>query len=190
MKIMTILGSPRAKGNTSKILNWIEDELRAGGHKVSRVGVGDGKIRGCVECFGCKRVKDKPGCSVRDGGNALFEQMLKSDLILFASPLFCWGVTAQIKAVFDRAYCLLKFNGNGYNSLLKGKRLALLVTGGSEVKGNIDLAVPPFREFASFFKCRNAGSLLVPYCREPKNLNPAIEKKARAFARSLLKTSR
>jgi hypothetical protein len=70
-------------------------------------------------------------------------------------------------------------------SLISGTRLALVVTAGGEMKDNLDLTVAPFREFAEFFKCKNAGTLLIPDCTTPEKLGAAVEQQAREFARTL-----
>ncbi|MCY3022733.1 MAG: flavodoxin family protein [Planctomycetota bacterium] len=188
MKTMFVLGSPNRSGNTAKVLSWIEDELRARGHSVESVNVGDGRIAPCVACRRCKRTPDKPGCAQDDGTNDILSDMLLADVVVLASPLYCWGISAQLKALIDRAYCMLKEEGDDYVSLLAGLRLALVVTGGGGVKGNLDLAVPPFRAFAKFFQCKQAGTLLVPSCTKPDALGPDVEKRARAFAGKLIKS--
>jgi multimeric flavodoxin WrbA len=184
---MTVLGSPRRNGNTAKVLAWTEDELRKLGHTIERVYVGDGSIAPCRGCNGCKKTPDKPGCTATDRGNDIFSQMLLCDVVLFASPLYCWGLAAQLKCLIDRAYCLLKEDPK-QQSLLAGQRMALLVTGGGEIEDNLSLTVPPFREFAEYFQCENAGALLIPDCTEPAKIGAAVEKQAREFAKALVKS--
>jgi multimeric flavodoxin WrbA len=188
MKVLCIQGSPRAKGNTAKALAWVMDELRVRGHRVEHVDVGQGQIEGCRECYGCKRNPDRPGCTIRDGANALFEKMIRADLVLLASPVFCWGISAQLKALVDRAFCLLKEDAGGeMKVLVKGKRFALLMTAGAEVKGNMDLAVPPHRAFVEFFQSRDVGVLLLPWCTTPAKMGAKVERRARAFAKKIVR---
>ena len=184
MQVYSILGSPHKNGNTARVLDWVEDELRTAGHKVERAFVGDGRIGPCRGCHACKETLDKPGCVGGDGANDIFARMLVSDIVILAAPLYCWGVSAQLKCLIDRAYCLLKEEPQ-HRSLLTGQRFALLVTGGGPIKDNLEFAVPSFRAFVEFFECRNAGTLLVPDCTEPDKLGAEREKEARAFARAL-----
>ena len=131
MDILAIQGSPRKNGNTDIVLDWTLDALRdtTQAH-VEKVYVRDLDIGGCIECFACQKVVDKPGCSVKDDMIELYDKILAADLVVYASPVFCWGMTAQIKAVFDRLYATFKFNQEPYVSMLKGKRGALIVTAG------------------------------------------------------------
>ncbi|GAI89402.1 unnamed protein product, partial [marine sediment metagenome] len=58
------------------------------------------------------------------------EQMIASEVVLFASPIYFWGFSAQIKALIDRGYSLVtNYHKPGWTSLLKGKSIGLLVTG-------------------------------------------------------------
>jgi multimeric flavodoxin WrbA len=187
MKILCIQGSPRPKGNTAKVLAWVMAELRRLGHQVEHVSVGKGQIRPCRSCYGCKKTLDRPGCTIKDDGNAIFQRMIEADAVVLASPLYCWGISAQLKALVDRAFCLLKDEPGGkMKVLVTGKRLALVMTAGAEIEGNLDLAVPPIKAFAEFFQCRDAGALLIPFCTTPKEMGAKIEKQARAFARKVV----
>ncbi|MGD0094127.1 MAG: NAD(P)H-dependent oxidoreductase [Planctomycetota bacterium] len=149
------------------------------------VYVGDGRIMPCKGCGACKRVLKAPGCAGEDTANDIFAQMLLCDIVVLASPLYCWGITSQLKALIDRSYCMLKDDPKD-NSLLAGLRLALVLTGGGPIEENLDLAVPPYRAFAEYFQCRDAGTLLVPSCSEPAKMGPEIEKQARQFARKVV----
>jgi multimeric flavodoxin WrbA len=187
MRICSVLGSPRPKGNTARVLGWVEDELKKSGHEVLRIDVGRGQIKPCQECYGCQANLTDPVCNIDDLAPAIFRDWLASDLILLASPLFCWGISAQLKALIDRAYCLIKPGGeNGYHSILKGQRFALVMTAGDGIAENMDRAVPPHRSFVEYFNGRNAGELLIPFCTKPDELGSEVEQKARAFAQDLI----
>ena len=75
MKIMTVFGSPRAKGNTAKVLEWIEEQLEADGHEVDRANVVDYRVAGCVECYSCKS-GDAELCAIDDDANGLYRRMM------------------------------------------------------------------------------------------------------------------
>lgn len=186
MRVCSVLGSPRPHGNTATVLGCIEEELRKAGHAVSRIDVGRGQIKPCQECFGCQANANEPDCVVQDPAPEIFKDWLASDLILLASPLFCWGVSAQLKALIDRAYCLIKPGGEkGYRSLLNGQRFGLVMTAADGIAGNLDLAVGPHQTFVQFFNGRDAGTLLIPFCTKPENLGQDVREKARAFAQKL-----
>jgi len=53
MKIITILGSPRKKGNTAKVLSMFEGKVEKN-HEVERVNITQYKVGGCLGCYKCK----------------------------------------------------------------------------------------------------------------------------------------
>ena len=54
MKVLSIFGGPRKKGNTVTVLSWVEEELTNLGHKVERVNVVDERVGGCLGCSNCQ----------------------------------------------------------------------------------------------------------------------------------------
>ncbi|MBN1478001.1 flavodoxin family protein [Candidatus Sumerlaeota bacterium] len=188
MNAVTILGSPRKDGNTARVLGWVEDELRTGGHGVERITIADHRIEGCRGCYTCQGVEDDPGCAeTDDDAGMLFKKLLPSEPILIATPLFVWGYPGQLKLFLDRWFCLVKFHGFSEPiSLARGKRIGLLVTAAGERRGNVDLLLPPFREMVNFLMARNAGELVIPRCTTPDALGKDVETRAREFARELV----
>jgi multimeric flavodoxin WrbA len=90
--------------------------------------------------------------------------MLAADLLVYASPLYAWDFTAQMKALFDRHYCLMKWNSQPYFSLMQGKRAALLVTCGDGVEDNADLIQVIFKRQMACLQAKIAGSYILPHC--------------------------
>jgi multimeric flavodoxin WrbA len=106
MNILTLQGSARKTGNTVKVLEWVEEELTVLGHTVTRIYLHGRHLNGCMGCGQCKKVPDAAGCVQKDDIPEILDHMVSSDLVIFASPLYFWGVSAQIKAVIDRTYSL------------------------------------------------------------------------------------
>ena len=55
MKVITLLGSPRKKGNTSTALGWFEKALKTRGHNTERLNVVDFEVKGCLDVASAKR---------------------------------------------------------------------------------------------------------------------------------------
>lgn len=191
MKVLSIQGSPRRQGNTATVLDWVEDELRSGLHEVEHFDIADCDIGPCIEDLVCQSVMDAPGCSVKDGGPAMFDRIMAADLVILASPVFAWGFTAQMKALVDRCICLCKVpEGEEPVYLLEGKHIALVSTAGGPIEGNMDLLSRVFDGMAEYMHFKNAGELLVPLCSTPANLGDDVEEKSRAFAHTIADTIR
>ena len=178
MNVLSILGSPRRRGNTARVLGWLEEELECTGHAVEHVNIIDFTVGGCRECYQCRSTPDEPGCVVEDDGNALFERMIAADAVVFATPVFCWGVSSQLKALLDRMTCLS-------NHLLEGTRTALVSTAAGPYEGNLQFVAEPYRSLVEYLRCRNAGEVCVPGCSTPDKIGDDVRKAAEALARKL-----
>ena len=111
MNILTILGSPRKKGNTAGVLDMVEQEL-SGGHHVERLAITSVKVNGCLGCEACQKVAVRPGCVQKDDAVVVFERMMAADAVIYSSPLYCWDFSSQMKALIDRAGYVSKANGD------------------------------------------------------------------------------
>ena len=103
MKITTILGSPRRHGNTATVLSAFEG-LIPHRHTVGRINLPRSELHGCLGCDGCQRVADEHGCVQQDGICDILDTLHGSDLVVYATPVYVWDCTAQMKAVWDRLY--------------------------------------------------------------------------------------
>ena len=111
MKALAINGSPRKGGNTEILLRKALEPIAAAGHKTEYVQVGGTRIRGCTACGACGRLKNKRCVIEDDIFNLAFAKMLEADAILIGSPSYFADMTAETKALVDRA---------GYVSLANG----------------------------------------------------------------------
>ena len=166
MKIVTLLGSPRKKGNTAAALGMFEKEMKAAGHEVKRVNVSSAGVKPCLSCWKCMKIKDEPGCVQKDGAAEVFKEMIAADGIVYATPLYCWCFSAQIKALIDRHVCLVKgYDSDEHNSFLAGKKTALLVTCEGPVEDNADLIQVAFdRTMGEYAMMEIVGKYIVPGC--------------------------
>lgn len=181
MNILTILGSPRKKGNTAAVLDMVEAEL-SGVHAVSRLAITDVTINGCRGCGACQKKPDRPGCVQKDDAVAVFERMMAADALIYTSPLYCWDFSAQMKALIDRHFCLVSgFGTPGHRSLIDGKPVALLVTCAGPVAGNADVIQTVFERVCNYGKARAVNKTIIPFCTTPD----ALGEDARAAARKL-----
>ena len=187
MRIMTILGSPRRRGNTARVLGWIEEQLQANGHNVDHANMVDYDVRGCGECMACKKGTIEL-CSIQDDANALFRRMAAADAVLLAAPVFCWGFPAQIKGLVDRTFCLMDFGATPPGApRLHGKPVALMLTAGGDEKDNTDLVVRGFEQLVEYLKGRPVRPLLVTGCTDPENLGDDVKARAVDFAATLVR---
>lgn len=186
MRIMTILGSPRRQGNTATVLAWVEESFLAEGHTVDRVDIIDCDLKGCGECRACQEASVEM-CAVEDDANGIFRRMAEADLVVFASPVFCWGFPSQLKALIDRMYCLMDLVvRHPHAPRLHGKPMGLVLTAGGQEKDNAELVLRGFHHLVSLLKGIQGGHLFVPYCLEPEVIDLEVKERAARFSQSLM----
>ncbi len=103
MNIVILNGSPRKAGNTSTAIkafaDGIQEFLPDAHHEV--ISVAEVQVGPCTNCDGCKRAGK---CVQKDDSARVIERVEQADLIVFASPVYWWGVTAQMKCILDKFY--------------------------------------------------------------------------------------
>jgi multimeric flavodoxin WrbA len=187
MKVLTIFGGSRLRGNTATVLGWLEEALRAHGHTVTRVNLTELSIRGCTGCWACAESMTEPACVVEDDANAVFKKMIASDGIVFASPLYMWGFSGQLKTFIDRTCCLVKaYDSPQYTSLVGDKRAALLMTCAGPIEKNAELAREQYHRYTAYTRLDSAAAWIVPNCSEPDSLSEAVRKQAEDLAEKLI----
>ncbi len=102
MKILAFNGSPRAKkGATERILQPFLEGAKEAGAEVETIYVAKKKINYCTGCFNCWLVH--PGkCIHKDDMLEILRKIGKADMIVYASPIYVDGITAQMKTMMDR----------------------------------------------------------------------------------------
>jgi multimeric flavodoxin WrbA len=103
MKILGISCSPRKDGNTVAMINETLKAAAADGAEVELFSVAGKNIEGCEGCWSCTKTGK---CKIKDDVTILFEKMLAADGIIFGSPVYFYGMTAQAKAIIDRTISL------------------------------------------------------------------------------------
>ncbi|MBN2583457.1 MAG: flavodoxin family protein [Planctomycetes bacterium] len=192
MNVLILQGSPRKGGNTETVCSAMAEAMVAAGAKVESLRVADMNIGGCISCFACQKVGDAPGCSVKDDMQQVYAKILAADLVVLATPVYCWGMTAQIKAPIDRFYAFGKFafqtNGQ-HGSLVEGKATALVVTAGGGHYDGAELCVAAFRAKSAFMRMDNRGEFVAAPLGEPKATaaDQRLLDKAAEFGRAIVK---
>ena len=104
MKITVITGSPRKNGTS----NYMADEFIRGakenGHEIFRFDSAHSDIKNCLGCNACA-MGSRP-CIHKDDFVELREHLLNSDVIIFVTPIYYFGMTSTIKKVIDRFYSI------------------------------------------------------------------------------------
>lgn len=128
MKILSVLGSPNKKGNTAVLLDSYLDGIKENSQCViENVFLQEKTIKACMACDYCKTSKDKK-CIIEDDMKDYYDLIRQADLIILATPVYWFNMTAQLKTFIDRLYAL------DFKTFPKGKQLTLLTTYGDDME--------------------------------------------------------
>ena len=98
-KIVAIYGSPRRNGNTATLLRQAVQGARDSDAQVEEIVLRDLKISPCLEIYGCKKTGE---CAIKDDFQKVRNQILESQGLILASPIFFYTVSAHTKILMDR----------------------------------------------------------------------------------------
>lgn len=119
-KVLILSSSPRKNGNSAALCQQFAKGAEEAGHQVEIVDVARKKIAPCLGCNAC--YANGGNCVQKDDMAKIREKMLAADVIVLASPIYFYSMTAQLKLVIDRTYA--------FYQELAGKEFYFLITCG------------------------------------------------------------
>ncbi len=133
MNVVAFNGSPRKNGNTSILIRYVLEELNKEGIETELFQLGGKKIQGCRACYKCFENKDHRCAVKKDAANECIEKMVRADGILFGSPTYFTDVSAEMKALIDRAGLVAKANGDMFKRKVGAGVVAVRRAGSTHV---------------------------------------------------------
>lgn len=129
MKNMLIInGSPRENGYTKELISVFErnksDKLN-----IDIVNCKDVNVNYCIDCRNCKSLYK---CTIDDDMQVIYDKIEKADIVIFATPVYFYSVTAQLKTIIDRLQVYFFRHIDGKNSDMKKKEGVLISVGGAK----------------------------------------------------------
>ena len=175
-KILVVVGGGRPNGNTSQLVAAFMEGAVAAGHEVEKVFLNATEVKGCLGCNACRYGKP---CIQKDGFNGLAPKIKAADLIVFASPLLFWTLSAKIKAFIERFYCLAEEDPNppyGRYEKYPIKDAALLMTSADDFFWTYEQAVSYYKfAIINYIGFNDKGMVLAGGCGDT-NGKPQIDK--------------
>ena len=151
MNILILSGSPRKGGNTELLA---EAFAKGAGmhHHVEIVSVRDVKVNPCLGCNACFIANGI--CAQKDDMSIIYEKMSQTDMLVIASPVYFYGISAQLKAIIDRLH-------NPIRDSFPIKKMALLLVGAASLPELFDAVLTEYNLCLNFFNLEDAGKVLV-----------------------------
>ncbi|GAA2400337.1 flavodoxin family protein [Actinomadura vinacea] len=190
MKVLALSSSPRKDGNSRLLAQSVLDGAAAGGHDVELVDLADTVTAPLRDCRVCRQ--ESGACSIEDGyEHLILNKVLPADAIVYATPLYWYGVSGQLKIFIDRIFCYMKSDYRDWESVrdgLIGKRMVVAVSSEETYPGAVAGITAQMQEFARYLHndlvgvLRGIGNTRGEVERDPSRpLDQAFELGARLF---------
>lgn len=106
MKIVVLKGSPNRDGSSNMLAKRFIEGATESGHEIVEIDAAHSNISPCIGCIRCGYEGE---CSLTDDMDVFREEILNSDMLVFVTPLYYYGMSAQLKILIDR-FCSRNFS--------------------------------------------------------------------------------
>lgn len=103
MNVLILTGSPRKDGNSNTLAAHFQRGAEEAGHRVTRFDAAERNVHPCIACNSCGM--DGP-CVFDDDFRIVRDHIVTADLVAFATPMYYFGMSSQLKTVIDRFYAI------------------------------------------------------------------------------------
>ena len=155
-KIVILNGSNSNMKNTAALISAFTESAVSAGNVVVKFDVAHMNIHGCLGCMACmsKPKDDTNICAIKDDMDQIYAAVMECDIIVFASPVYWWGPTSQLKAVIDRLEAII---GHAGLEFLRSKSTALLMT---YMGGGAQAVLSWYSVFGRVVGCKDLGAVI------------------------------
>ena len=98
-KVIVISTSLRTGSNSDMLADRFIDGARAAGNDVEKISLAGKNIQFCKGCLGCQKLGR---CVIKDDVNDIMAKVLKADVICWATPIYYYEMSGQMKTLIDR----------------------------------------------------------------------------------------
>lgn len=153
MKIVVLTGSPRANGNSAYLAEQFIKGAQEKGHEIYRF---DCAFKHVEPCRACNRCGMNGTCIFNDDFLELRPKLIEADMVVFASPMYYFGISAQMKRVIDRFYAI--------NGQIKGapKKVAFLMTYADTAAREAEPMLAHYRMLMDYLGWTSVGEVAAP----------------------------
>ena len=158
MKIVILIGSPNNNGSTRILVDSFVQGAESAGHTCEVIDVCHANVHPCI---GCVRCGYEGPCVQKDDVETIRGKLLSADMVVFATPLYYYGMTAQLKTVVDR-FC-------AYNSSLNRRHLksALLTVAWNADDWTFEALTAHYKTLVRYINFEDQGMILGYGCGTP-----------------------
>lgn len=152
MKILILTGSPRKNGNSNTLADHFAKGAEEAGHQVVRF---DAAFKNVHPCTGCNSCGMNGPCIFKDDFEFVRQHIVDADMVVFATPMYYFGISAQLKAVIDRFYAV---NGQ----IHRPKKAALIMTYADNSPEKEGVIINHYNVLLNYLGWQDAGQIIAP----------------------------
>ena len=167
-KVLIISTSLRKGSNSETLAKEFAKGAQAAGHSAEMVCLHDKTIGFCIGCLACQKTKR---CVIKDDANDITQKMLNAEVIVFATPVYFYEMSGQMKTMLDRSNPL-------YPTDYAFRDIYLLATAAEEEESAVDGTINGLQGWISCFeKTGLKGVVLVSGVTDAGDIegNPALQ---------------
>lgn len=151
-RIIVFVGSMRKGGNTD-LLAQAFTKGASKNNTVEIVSVADYKVNPCIGCNSCFK-REENQCFQKDDMIKVYKKLKIADIVVIASPVYFYGISAELKAIIDRLHTPMR-------NEFRVKKLAMLLVGAATLPELFDAIKLQYKLILDFFHLEDAGMVLV-----------------------------
>lgn len=175
-KIIVLAGSPRMGGNTDLLVDMFAKGAMEH-NEVEVISVHDYQVNPCMGCNSCF-TREGNLCYQSDDMTKIYAKLAQADILIVASPVYFYGVSAQLKAVIDRLHAPAR-------NMFKIKKFGMILVGAATLPELFDSILVQQKLILNFFHLEDAGTVLVRGTREKGEVGREDLDRALEFGRSM-----
>ncbi|MCI7286752.1 flavodoxin family protein [Parabacteroides sp. AGMB00274] len=164
--VLVLMSAGTRKGNTDRLTDAYIRGLSEKGHSVTKVYLGSMHMAGCRGCGACQHNGNR--CVVQDDMQLLYPLFVACDMLVMASPLYFWTITAKLKSFIERLYAI------SVEDKYPEKETVLLMTAGDNNKHTFDQALNYFHIISGVLGGKEIGTYLAGGCTGCENISRQI----------------
>ena len=177
MKIVVLSGSPHRHGSTARLVDCFLKGAEEAGHEAVRFDTAFLNVHPCNACDACQGENGK--CVYQDDMQKVAEALAQSDCVVLATPIYYYGINAQLKTVIDRFYSIEA-------SIRRNQKAAFITAMGDEDPDTVIPANESYRAIVSWMGWKDCGIVNAFDCSGPEDLKKAdCEQKAYELGRDI-----
>ena len=158
MRIVMLMGSPNQKGSSRMLADSFRQGTMEAGHQVEMIDIAHANIHPCMGCIHCGY---EGPCVQKDDMAEIRSKILEADMIVFVTPLYYYGMTAQMKTMIDR-FC-------AFNSSLQSKKMksALLSVAWNQDSWTFEALKSHYHTLVRYLNFKDMGTVFGYGCGTP-----------------------